>query len=428
MYCAYITTIKNLREVADSDNLLMGTCFENNIIVNKNSGYDEVTLGVYFPTDGRLGVEYATKNNLLRLKDDQGNKIGGYLDAEKRNIRALKLRGQQSDGLFMPLTSLKDFCDISKLAQGDTIDVLDGVVICEKYIPLRNNKERTAGAQGVSKKAKSKFPLFKEHIDTKQLNYNLEMFNVGDEIILTEKVHGTSSRIGYTIKEEEKQNFFQKLLKLKGKKVSFWDYVSGTRRVVLSDFNKDGFYENNFREKWHNFFKGKLYQGEIIYGEIVGATAPNALIMGSCDNKKTKDKAFIRQYGEVTKFSYGCDTSLGENDFYIYRITKTAEDGSIVEYPFDLIKMRAEQMGAKVVPEFERFYFTTKEDLLERVNKYLEGPSTIDSRHTREGLVVRVNNSSTFKVAKTKSWFFKVLEGIIKEDAVFADMEESQDI
>ena len=67
--------------------------------------------------------------------------IVGYLDPEKRNIKAIKLRGEKSDGLFMPLYSLTPFCNIHELKIGDRITTLNGNLICEKYIPKGNKRK-----------------------------------------------------------------------------------------------------------------------------------------------------------------------------------------------------------------------------------------------------------------------------------------------
>lgn len=127
MYCAYVTRIHNLRKHTNADRLLCGECFGNTVIVDLGTDPDQ--LGVYFPTDGKLGLEFAQKNDLLRRKDENGAPAGGYLDPEKRNIKALKLRGEKSDGLFLPLSCLASFTDIKKLQEGDTISVLNGITI-----------------------------------------------------------------------------------------------------------------------------------------------------------------------------------------------------------------------------------------------------------------------------------------------------------
>ena len=130
----------------------VGECFGNQVIIDLS--YKEGDIGIYFPTDGKLGQEYAEANNLVRKKDENENNIGGYLDPEKRNITALKLRGEKSDGLFMPLTSLIPFGNIDKLKVGDRITTFNGNLICEKYIPRRNKVRKNGNANKQVKKVK----------------------------------------------------------------------------------------------------------------------------------------------------------------------------------------------------------------------------------------------------------------------------------
>ena len=162
MYCAYVTRIHNLRKHTNADRLLCGECFGNTVIVDLGTDPDQ--LGVYFPTDGKLGLDFAQKNDLLRRKDENGAPAGGYLDPEKRNIKALKLRGEKSDGLFLPLSCLASFTDIKKLQEGDTISVLNGITICEKYIPaVKRASGSGGGGNHVRKRSDPISPLFQEH-------------------------------------------------------------------------------------------------------------------------------------------------------------------------------------------------------------------------------------------------------------------------
>ena len=98
MYQAYITQIKNLRPHPNADRLDLGECFGNTVCVGRWE-YAEGDLVVYFPTDGQLSEEFCAQHNLVRRKDDAGNNIGGYLDPAKRNVKAISLRGEKSDGL-----------------------------------------------------------------------------------------------------------------------------------------------------------------------------------------------------------------------------------------------------------------------------------------------------------------------------------------
>lgn len=416
-YNGYIVRVENLRKHKNADRLQVLTVFGNDVVVGLD--VKEGDLGVYFPTDGRLSLEFSEKNNLTRSK-------GGYLEDNKRQVKTISLRGERSDGLYMPINSLSHFTDVNSLSVGDKIDVLDGVVICEKYIPKVKKPNNLQSKKSNEKKntMKQLFPNFTEHIDTSQLAYNLGQFREGDKCTISLKVHGTSHRVSYTIKN--KTTFLDKLLGLFGVKLANkYEHVSGTRRVILDSFDGGYYGDNKFRKKWHDKIKGKLHKGETIYGEIVGYMDEDKLIMPRCDNKKTNDKDFIKKYGKTTEFTYGCEN--GQSDFYVYRMTMTNEDGIVTEYPTELAQIRCEQMGLKHVPVLEQFTFTTEEDLMERVNRLEIGVDPIGKTHIREGVIVRIENREKFTALKQKSFHFKLLEGIIKSSDVI-DIEEEQSL
>lgn len=431
MYCAYIVVIKSLREHSNADRLLCTEIFGNNVIVSKD--YYEGQKCVFFPTDGKLGKEYAEKNNLVRKKDENGNNIGGYLDPDKRNVTALKLRGEKSEGLLLPIESLSDFTDINKLKIGDKITILNGITICEKYIPNKN--KRTSDYEGNKNKKEVKetisYPLFKEHVDTAQLAYNMNAFKAGDTIYLTRKLHGTSARTMYCMKiTNKKPNLIQRLLHIKPKTIEEWETVSGTRRTTIKNYeDNSGYYgTNKFRQQYHDFFKNKLPKGFEVFYEIVGyIDGTETPIMGKCSNKLVKDKEFEKMYGKETVFNYGCE--VGTSDFYVYRITHTSDDGVVTEIPWEVVKIWCEKWGCKHVPELEKFLYTTWEDLNERVNKYLDQPEPIaHGSHVCEGVVVRIDNREKLSVYKQKGFFFKCLEGIIKDNSDEPDMEEAEEL
>lgn len=466
MYNAYVTRIKNLRKHPNADRLQLGECFGNTVCVSLD--YKDNQLGVYFPTDGQLSEEFAEKNNLLRKKDDSGNNIGGYMDPQKRNVTAIKLRGEKSDGLFLPLESLKDFGDISTLKEGDSISTFNGHEIAYKYIPKANYKRAyNEKTNKIRKKKVPIAPLFAEHADTEQLAYNLAAFKPEDEIEITLKMHGTSQRTGYlpVLKGYKDSyackagNAFKHLInRIVGKElyednhdgepVYEYDYVSGTRRTVLENY-EGGFYgDNHFRQQHHDKFVGKLMKGETVYYEVVGFTDSGAPIMGNGKNEKL-GKDFIKQYGKETVFSYGCspnglsDKSIAADivpisECYVYRMTMTNEDGFVVEYTPDFMRYRCEQMGVKCVPVFIRNILPNKEYFDEEhtvgnyvkamCEQYYDGPDPVGKTHIREGVVARIVNRPKFTAFKHKNFSFKVLEGIIKDTASVPDMEEAQEV
>ena len=482
MYNAYITRIKNLHKHPNADRLQIGECFGNVVIVSME--YEDNQLGVYFPSDGQLSVEFAEANNLLRKKDENGNNVGGYMDADKRNVTAIKLRGEKSDGLFLPLKSLETFGDITTLNEGDRIDNFNGHEICCKYIPKRNVRHGHPSNGNKTRKKKVPIaPLFAEHADTEQLAYNLDAFKPGDEIEITLKMHGTSQRTGYLpilkgYKDNwthcvynwlwfhfnritHKNDLYTTIDKFKhGTPIYDWGYVTGTRRTVLEDFDGGYYGSNAFREAHSKFFEGKLNKGEEIFYEVVGFTHTGTPIMASCNNKKLNDKEFVKQYGEETVFSYGCkptgkegigitERDVAQSDIYVYRMTMTNEDGFTVEYTPDFMRYRCEQMGVKTVPVLWKGTIPKKNPvigtydemgapILKEINagdyvrfkaeQYYDGPDPIGKTHIREGVVVRIINRPKFCAYKHKNWFFKCLEGIVKVEAEAPDMEEAETI
>ena len=455
----YITTLNNVRKHSNADKLLLGECFGNTVCVNLN--YYEGQLGVYFPSDLQISVEFGEANNLFRKKDENGNEVGGFIDPNKRNVQCIRLRGEKSDGLFLPLSCLEHFGDTSSLKEGDIVTVFNGHEIARKYIPRSNHKSNDSGAHNKAKKKKVNIaPLFQEHKDTEQLAYNIGDFKDGDQIEITLKMHGTSGRTAYLPRlKGYKRTWKDKLLRREGTPIYEWDYVTGTRRVVLENYD-GGFYgSDKFREMHAKTFEGKLHKGETVYYEIVGFTDTGTPIMATADNKKLNDKNFIKKYGKETIFSYGCDpdgckvgelmkfetnaagdklvslTQLPQSDIYVYRMTMTNEDGDVVEYTPDFMRYRCEQMGVKTVPVFWKGYLTsdnyayvcldedsnpigTVADYVQYLaESFYEGADPIGKTHVREGVVVRIVNRPTFTAYKHKNFEFKCLSGIAIADA-----------
>lgn len=461
MYNAYVTRIKNLRKHPNADRLQLGECFGNTVCVSLE--YTDNQLGIYFPCDGQLSVEFAEANNLLRKKDDAGNSIGGYMDPNKRNVTAIRLRGEKSDGLFLPLTCLETFGDVSTLKEGDVINTFNGHEICCKYIPRRSHRQgHVSDGNRTRKKKVDVAPLFAEHADTEQLAYNLGAFKPCDEIEITLKMHGTSQRTGYLpVFKGYKRTFKDWLLRRDGKPIYDWGYVSGTRRTVLDNYDGGYYGSNEFREQHSKTFEGKLWKGETVYYEVVGFTHTGAPIMAEGNNEKL-GKDFVKQYGKTTVFSYGCDP-IGESfkheyadcwdgvnvrefkpqsDIYVYRMTMTNEDGAVVEYTPDFMRYRCEQMGVKTVPVMWKGFIPAHTGdaaairlgqdagawIKEKAERFYDGSDPIGKTHVREGVVVRIVNRPKFCAYKHKNHNFKMISGIIVDEIADSNVEISDEI
>lgn len=418
-HCGYVVKITELRKHSNADRLQVATIFGNSVIVGLDTHIGDI--GVYFPVDLQLSEEFCQVNDLVRRKDENGNAAGGYLEPGKRNIRAMKLRGEISDGLYLPITCLAEFTKVSDLNIGDTIDVVNGHEICCKYVPRVNNEWRAKSKKAVDKIVSADtFPTFFKHVDTAQLAYNLNDFKNGDIIQLTLKMHGTSGRTGYLPEHCHCRRWYHKLFHLPGKECIYMDYVTGTRNVVLDSTHKGGFYDDNsFRLAMASKFEGKLHENETAYYEIVSWTGTNG------DPIMAPGKVppeYQQQYGTMMYFTYGCDKNgtFDSNppccDIYVYRMTMVNDNGDVVEYSPAQIKYRCEQMGIKTVPEFETFIIPQDvnpgEYVMRKVEQYYDGPDPIGKTHIREGVVARILNRNNFAAYKHKNYLFKYVSGI----------------
>ena len=391
------------------------------MIVGPNSFTGQEVL--YLPTDGKIERWFGDKLKLFR-KNLDGTPQGGYVD-DNSHVKAIKLRGNQSSGIVVPLDRIYEVWGNQGWQDGDKVTQINGKEFCSKYIPrTKKSPNLTPKTSYKGRKAEGiVYPESSMHTDTEQLAYNLDKFHPGDQISITLKLHGTSQRSMRTYAELPR-GFFRKLFKMKPKTKPV--YVLGTRRCVVTE-NHEGFYGNDqFRLQHHKALEPYIEDGMEIFYEVVGyyGQGSEQTIMPSCDNKKINDKNFIKEFGPRTVFSYGCQP--GESKMFIYRIT--SQNGE-KEWTPDEIKSWCDEYGFNYVPIVDTFEFTTTEDLLDRINKYFEDlRDPIGKTHIKEGVVVRIVNRRTFTAYKSKTYEFKVLEGLVKDSETMPDMEEAQEI
>lgn len=414
---AYIVKVDETtrRPHSNADRLDCVSVFGSNVIISKETNLSD--LMVFFPTDMQLGEKFCIENDLIRRKDENGNAAGGYLE-QNRYLRPLKLRGEVSDGLLLPLTCLSKFTDISSLYEGFSFNELNGEVICQKYVPATkpaNLSVKTKGKKTVKKNKDIIEAVFPQHIDTEQLAYNLDKFHEGDFLTITEKLDGTSHRSA--LLPVKKTNWFRGLFHLKPK-IVYKDYC-GSRRVTVKSAD-GGFYgDNNFRLEVHKKLVPHLSPNMEVFGEIVGYVNGSP-IMPSCNTKCLNDKNFTKTFGENMDFSYGC--SKDEYKFYVYRICLLDEDGDIeLEYSTDQIISWCKKHHFDFVPVLDRVLIPDLEsdqlkkyltDLANTFNGNKTPNSTLDYSHVREGCVLRIENHDNFDVYKSKNDAYRIMRGM----------------
>jgi len=441
MYKATILKIKNVRPHSNADRVLLATCHGNQVVVGIDT--KEGDLGIYFPTDGQLSHEVCHYNNLYRepsLNCDPDGKTGMF-DTNRR-VRTQKFRGEISDGFWMPINML-DFIEnklnkkLLPLDEGLDLDEIIGVPICQKYVN-KSTLKAAKQTQGKKTKTAKTSAMFKEHYDTEHFGKYLHEFKKEELIVITEKLHGTSGRVGYVLIEKD-LTWKDRLAKFFGIKVEEreWGYLNGTRRVVLEETSGSQYHDPTIREIAFSKFKENLRKGETFYFEIVGYETSGTPIMPRVETKKLGDKIFTERYGEVMTYSYGCEEKTCE--IYVYRITITNEDGQSVDLCWNDVKARSKEIGVNHVPEIgttsmDKLWDNNRtgderdvqQSLLELVDHLAQGTSVLDHSHIKEGVCVRIDQYGLKpKVYKHKSFNFKVLEGIAKDSGV-VDSEEAQ--
>jgi RNA ligase (TIGR02306 family) len=431
MYKGTVLRIKNVRPHPNADRVKLATCHGNQVVVGLE--VEEGNMGVYFGSDGQLSHEFCHANNLYR--EASLNKFtdekGGMFDSNRR-VRAQKFRGEISDGFWVPLHYF-GFIQVSGLdVEGFEFDEWCGVHICNKYV---NPNTIKASQQNKNKKARvaKTSVMFKEHFDTEHFGKYLSEFKEGEQIIITEKLHGTSGRVAHVLIDRE-LTWKDKVAKFFGVSIKEqeWGYLNGTRRVVLEETSGTQYHDPTIREIAFDKFKGNLRKGETVYFEIVGFETTGASIMPAVDVTKLNDKELLKKYGNLMYYSYGCAPSTCE--IYVYRITITNEDGQSVDLSWNDVKSRCNEIGIKHVPEMEILMLNSftgddrdhQEKFFKEIDDSSQGDSLLDNGHLREGVCVRIDQYGLKpKVFKHKSFNFKVLEGIIKDSGV-VDTEEAQ--
>lgn len=420
-YQAVVTQLTNVRPHGNADRLQLATIHGFQVVVGLDN--HDGQRGVFFPCDGQLSEEFATANDLVQRTDPEtGLRAGGYFAANRR-VRSQRLRGEKSDGFWTTLDALSfTGVDLESLPEGYLFNEINGIPICNKYYTpatLRNI--------GKGGRARRDLAMFPKHVDTLRFQYEAdEWLTPGSIVYITEKLHGTSQRHSLSLETTKKpRRWYHKLFRRDPGDVSNWVFVLGTRNIVLLD-SSQGFYEDeSFRHRIGDSMRDQIHKGEVIFGEVVGFTNGNSPVMAT---QSTESLPEVRkQYGDSMTYTYGCIPDQAK--FYVYRIIQVNEDGIISELSWPQVKARCLELNLDFVPQLAEPRMIMGEDsvseIKEIVSREESGASTLDQRHIREGVVLRVERADgRVGFLKSKSFEFGVLEGYIKTQDEYVDLEE----
>ena len=366
-YCATVVEIKNIIPLEKCDYVVGTSIMGNQVIVGKDTKIGDI--GLFFPVETKLSEKYLGENNLYKdvtLNADPSKK--GYFELNGR-IRCVKFKGHKSEGLFMPHSSIV-FTKSDPLNLGDSFDTLNGISICEKYVPKSTKNPNT---QGPGKKGKGRIAResklipnqFRFHDDTSQLYRNLHMIHPEDLISITYKIHGTSF-IASNILCKKPLKWYEKILIKLGIHIidTVYDNIYSSRKVIKNeDLHPDAqhYYSEDIWGIANQEIKEFLLQGMTIYGEVAGFLPGGGYIQDG--------------------FDFGCEP--GKHKIFIYRITYTNPQGKVFEFSMKQVQDWCKEKGLTAVPllfygtvdEFMRDYFqlqfATKDLGADKITAYI---------------------------------------------------------
>ena len=198
-YLAFITQLKEPRKHSNADKLLCWNVQFNNTITNLD--YFEGQIVVYFPLECAINKSLLSFINAFSDKELNNDKeIKGFF-ANNARVKAIKLRGEKSEGYILPLDTIlawleslgKSFKKENYLPidlVNKSFDSFDDILIVEKYQIATKNIHSNSPKQKVARESKIVENQFRFHPDTAQFKRNIDKINPEDEITIGYKIHG----------------------------------------------------------------------------------------------------------------------------------------------------------------------------------------------------------------------------------------------
>ena len=261
----FVAKINEIKPIEGADNIEQGVIGGWNCIIKKGQ-YNVDDLVVVATTDAVIPVELSDTMN-----------VTNYLRKGQR-VRTVKLRGVYSECLIIPLMYAEKLAHPkAKWAEGTDMMELLGIT---KYEPPVVQIQLASG----KKVRYQNNPAFTTYYKFPNLKNVKGMFNEGDTVQITRKLHGTNARYG--IVKKLKLSFWDKTKKFFGLADEWidYEYVYGSHNVEKGS-DSQGFYSTDvWREVADKYqIKDKLWHlikvldavqdvgsGIIVYGEVYG--------------------------------------------------------------------------------------------------------------------------------------------------------------
>jgi RNA ligase (TIGR02306 family) len=330
---ATVRKITNIRPIEGADMIELATVGGWNVVVGKDIGHKVGDMVVYCEIDSFLPIrdvfEFLRKSSFKKMGDQEGFRL-----------KTIKLRGQVSQGLILPISvvPITQFASAYTLPEGMDVTEMLGIVKYEPPIPAE-----------LSGKVKGLFPSFLRKTDEERvqnLTKEYEQYkSLGRKFYVTEKLDGSSATFYYNDGVFGVCSRNLELLETEGN--TFWKVAR----------------ELDLENKMRDFGVNISLQGELIGEGIQG------------NPYKIK--------GQTVKFF-----NLFDIDLQVYHSLAHLDRALGI-------------MGIKMVPIVDEFFVLP--DTIEELLKYAEDKSVLNDKTEREGVVVRsMDRTISFKAISNK--------------------------
>lgn len=298
-----VTTIEALQPHPNADRLELAHVLGWQLVVPKGQYHIGQKL-VYFPIDTILPLEVSERFGVTR-----------YLS--KQRIRCAKLRGEPSFGLAIP----------------PDLDWPIGENVAEFY----GARKYEPPVRVTAGDAEKDHPLFVAYTEIENMRNFPTVFEPGETVILSEKIHGTSARVGL----------------IEG------ELMAGSKQVRRKRPAEDRFASNTY------WFPLSLEPVRALVEEL-GSEHRQVILFGEVYGSK------------IQSFHYGLHGVLG------FRAFDLLLDGAYLDWP-RFLEICARH-GVETVPVLARLAFD-----LHEIRRFSEGKTQLmqQDAHIREGVVVR---------------------------------------
>lgn len=351
-----ISKIERIEPHTNADRIEVAVVKGWNCIIQKGQ-YKAGDVITFIPPDSIIPQNLIEKHELEFLRKDG-------------RVKVIKLRGFVSQGLILPA--------VEGYNVGEDVGEALGI---KKYEPSAPKYQNSYGKK-TSKKIVN--PYFDKCTSPNNVRYYPELFKEGEQVVVTEKIHGTSWRAG-TLPYKPK-NLFSKikvvLLKIVGKYRPY-EFVYGSHNVQITHNNK---------------YKG--FYGEDIYGRVAEKYNVKELIPPDYT-------VFGEVYGEgIQDLEYGL---IGDLRLMVFDVKYK---GVFLDYP-EMINFCQEFNLPHVPVLYVGEYYNGL------VQEHTDGMSTIAPDQIREGCVIKsLNEVNDFRVGR------KILKSISEDYLIRNDATE----